>query len=108
MTTVVSRRDALRAEQRGERLAVDVVALHRVVEVGVPVDLDRAGDVAGLVEQDVLVGLDDDEAGRRRGARRATRCETSRSGCAYSANFGADRGRRSCVPPGVAPEIGRE
>ena len=28
-----------------------------------PVDLDRAGDVAGVVEQDVLVGLDDGETG---------------------------------------------
>ena len=46
-----------------KRRAVDVVAQDRVVEVGVPVDLDRAGDVAGLVEQHVLVGFDDDEAG---------------------------------------------
>ena len=29
-----------------------------------PVDLDRARDVAGLVEQHVFIGLDDDEAGR--------------------------------------------
>ena len=28
-----------------------------------PVDLDGAGDVAGLVEQHVFVGFDDDEAG---------------------------------------------
>ena len=55
--------DALAAEQRGEAGAVDVVADDRVVEVGVPVDLDRAGDVAGLVQQHVLVGLDDDQAG---------------------------------------------
>ena len=49
--------------QGGEALGVDVVARDRVVQVGVPVDLDRAGDVAGVVEQDVLVGLDDHEAG---------------------------------------------
>ncbi len=48
----------------GEARAVDVVAHDRVVEVGVPVDLHGAGDVAGLVEQHVLVGLDDDEPGR--------------------------------------------
>ena len=37
----------------------DVVADERVVEVGVPVDLERAGDVSGVVEQHVLVALDD-------------------------------------------------
>ena len=42
---------------------VDVVAGDRVVELGVPVELDRTGDVAGLVQQHVLVGLGDDEAG---------------------------------------------
>ena len=46
----------------GELLAVEVVAHDGVVEVGVPVDLDGAGDVPGLVEQHVLVGLDDDQA----------------------------------------------
>ena len=46
----------------GELRAVDVVAHVWVVEVGVPVDLHRAGDVAGVVEQDVLVGLDDGQA----------------------------------------------
>ena len=46
----------------GEPLAVDVVAGDGVVELRVPVDLDRAGDVPGVVEEDVLVGLDDDEA----------------------------------------------
>ncbi len=55
--------DALGRQQRREALAVEVVACHRVVELGVPVDLDGAGDVAGLVEQHVLVGLDHDEAG---------------------------------------------
>ena len=38
-----------------------------------PVDLDRAGDVAGLVEQHVLVGLDHDQAAVRRGAPPASR-----------------------------------
>src|SRR5699024_609121 len=35
----------------------------RVVEFGVPIDLDRSGDVPGLVEQHVLVAFDDDESG---------------------------------------------
>jgi hypothetical protein len=34
----------------------------RVVEVEVPVDLDRAGDVPGVVEQHVLVGLQEHDA----------------------------------------------
>jgi len=56
-------RDALGAQEGGEAPAVDVIAHHGVVELGVPVDLDRSGDVPGLVEQDVLIGFDDDEAG---------------------------------------------
>ncbi|MBG9885264.1 hypothetical protein ABE10_01410, partial [Bacillus toyonensis] len=54
--------DALAAQQRGEAGAVDIVAHDGVVQLGVPVDLDRAGDVARLVQQDVLVGLDDHES----------------------------------------------
>ena len=50
--------DSALAEQLGEALAVDVIAHHRVVEVEVPVDLDRPGDVAGVVEKHVLVGLE--------------------------------------------------
>ena len=38
---------------------VDVVAHRLVLQVGVPVDLDRAGDVALLIEQHILVGFDD-------------------------------------------------
>ncbi len=56
--------DSLAADQLGEAGAVDVVADDGVVEVGVPVDLHGALDVAGLVEQHILVRFDDDEAGR--------------------------------------------
>ena len=55
--------DAALAADLGEPGAVDVVPGDRVVQLGVPVDLDRARDVPGVVEQHVLVGLDDDEAG---------------------------------------------
>ena len=48
-----------RAADRGELLGVDVVADELVLEVALPVDLDGAGDVAHVVEQDVLVALDD-------------------------------------------------
>ncbi len=51
--------DALAVHQLRELLTVDVVADVRIVEIGVPVDLHRAGNVAGVVEQHVLVGLDD-------------------------------------------------
>jgi hypothetical protein len=53
--------DTLVRHQTGERRTIDVVAYERVVQVGVPVDLDRAGDVARLVEEDVLVTLDDNQ-----------------------------------------------
>jgi hypothetical protein len=53
--------DALGAEEPREGLALDEIPLDRVVEVGMPVDLDRRGDVAGLVEQHVLIRFGDDE-----------------------------------------------
>lgn len=53
--------DAFGADQCGELRSVDVVALHRVVEIGVPVDLDGAGDVSGLVKEYVFIRLDDDK-----------------------------------------------
>ncbi len=55
--------DALAVHQLGELLAGDVVAHPRVVEVGVPVDLDRAGNMADVVEQHVLVGFHDGQTG---------------------------------------------
>jgi hypothetical protein len=45
-------------------LAVQVVAGDLVVQFGVPVDLDRAGDVPTVVQQHVLVALDNDKTGR--------------------------------------------
>ena len=53
----------LLTSQRGEPRTVDVVADHRIIEIGVPVDLHRTGDVADVVEQGVLVGFDDGQAG---------------------------------------------
>ena len=88
MTTVVSRPMPRGRHDLGEPLAVDVVAGHRVVEVGVPVDLDRARDVPGVVEQDVLVGLeDDDPSGFPPSSWSASQSvETSRSGCVSRRN----------------------
>jgi hypothetical protein len=51
--------DAFRAEEPLKLFAVDVVANELVVQVVGPIDLDCAGDVAGVVEQQVLVGLDE-------------------------------------------------
>ena len=42
---------------------IDVIADQTVLEIGAPIDVDRAGDVAGIVEEDVLVRLDDAEVG---------------------------------------------
>ena len=55
--------DALGTDELREGGSVDIVALDRVVEVGVPVDLHGALDVARLVQQHVFVGFDNDEAG---------------------------------------------
>jgi hypothetical protein len=55
--------DALGRHQPGKALAVDVVAGDRVVEVGVPVELDRARDVAGLIQQHVLIRLGHHQVG---------------------------------------------
>ena len=43
---------------------VDEVALDRVLQIGLPVQLDRAGDVADVVGAGVLVDLDEDGVGR--------------------------------------------
>jgi hypothetical protein len=65
--------DATLGHDLGEAGAVDVVAGDRVVELGVPVDLHRAGDVPGVVEQDVLVRLHHHQTGRPSGAPPARR-----------------------------------
>ena len=48
---------------RGEFLGVDVVANELVLEVALPVDPDGAGNVAQVVEQEILVALDDADLG---------------------------------------------
>ncbi len=63
MTTVVSRAMPFEPRSAANCSPFDVVAHDGVVEIGVPVDLHGTGNVAGLVEQHVFVGLDDDEAG---------------------------------------------
>jgi hypothetical protein len=42
-------------------LGVDEVALDGVLQVGAPVQLDRAGDVAAVIGGGVLVDLDEDD-----------------------------------------------
>jgi hypothetical protein len=51
------RRDAMTAHQLSKLGRADIVAHQRVVEIIVPVDVDRAGDMAGLVEQDIFVAF---------------------------------------------------
>jgi hypothetical protein len=55
-------RDALLRHQPREARTVHIVAGHRVVELSVPVELHRARDVTGLIQQHVLVGLGHDQA----------------------------------------------
>jgi hypothetical protein len=47
----------------GELLGVDVVADELILEVALPVDLDRTRDVPHLVEENILVALDDPDLG---------------------------------------------
>ena len=65
--------DAALGKQVLEGGLVDEVALDLVLELGLPVELDRAGNVADLVEQDVLIGFDDPDPSDVEIARRATR-----------------------------------
>ncbi len=52
--------DAAIAEQLGELLGVDEVTTDRVLQIGTPVQLHRAGDVAVVVGAGVFVDLDED------------------------------------------------
>ena len=49
------------AEQLGELLGVDEVAPDRVLQIGTPVQLHCAGDVAAVVGAGVFVDLDEDD-----------------------------------------------
>ena len=55
--------DSVPGADFGELLGVDIVADDLVLQVSLPVDPDRAGDVAHVVEQHVLVALDDPDLG---------------------------------------------
>ena len=48
--------------QLSEIRSVQIVASDLVVELGVPVQLYRSWNVAGVIEQDVLVGLHDSDS----------------------------------------------
>ena len=48
----------------GEGIGIHIVARERVIQVGVPVDLDGTRDVPGVVQQHVLVTLGHNQAGR--------------------------------------------
>ena len=41
-------------------LSVEVIAHYLVVQVGNPVDLDCAGDMALVVQQNIFIALDDE------------------------------------------------
>lgn len=54
--------DAAVGQQLGELLLIDEVALDRVLQVGLPVQLHGTGDVPAVVGAGVLVDLDEDDA----------------------------------------------
>ena len=51
--------DTVAGHEVGETLAIQVIAAEFVVQVADPIDLDRAGNVALIVEENVFVGFDD-------------------------------------------------
>ena len=55
----VGARNTLASHQLGKLSTVNVIANHRVIKFGVPVDLDSSGNMTGVIEQNVLVGFDD-------------------------------------------------
>ena len=54
--------DAALGQQGAELLGVDEVTADRILQVGLPVELDGAGDVAAVVGAGVFVDLDEDDA----------------------------------------------
>ena len=56
--------DTLVRQQLRELLLIDEVALDRILQIGLPVQSDRAGDVADVVSAGVFVDFDED-GGRR-------------------------------------------
>ena len=65
--------DAALRHQLLELFLSDEVADELALLVGVPVELDRAGDVADFVEQHILIGFDDAHLADRPGVPRPTR-----------------------------------
>jgi hypothetical protein len=53
-------RDALFRHQLGKGFSLKVIANNGVIEFGVPIDFDGAGNVTGVIEEDILVGFQDD------------------------------------------------
>ncbi len=49
--------------QRRETLGADIVAEDLVIEILTPVDMHRAGNVAGVIQQHILIALDDADIG---------------------------------------------
>ena len=49
--------DAVAAQQSGKLLRIDVIALQRVVQIRMPVNVDRAGDVSRVIEQHIFVAF---------------------------------------------------
>jgi len=50
------------AAELGEFIGRDVIANDRVLEIRPPINMHRAWDMAGVVEQDILIRFDDAEA----------------------------------------------
>ena len=51
--------DAVTAAKPRKFFRGNVIANHRILEIGAPIDVYRAGDMPGIVKQNVLIRFDD-------------------------------------------------
>ena len=56
------RRDAVAAAQLGEFVRLNVIANNGILQIGPPIDVNGAGNVPGVVKQNVFVRFDDANA----------------------------------------------
>ena len=48
-------RDSVFAAKLSKLFRLNIIPDHRILEVGAPIDMDRAGDVSRIVKEDVLI-----------------------------------------------------
>ena len=56
------RRNAITAAKPRKFFRRNIIANHRVLKIGAPIDVHRARNMPGVVEQNVFIGLDDTDS----------------------------------------------